>query len=116
MKPNDEFDHDESLSDAAIASALRRLPPVAVPRGLEERVVAAIPRTLLVVQRGSSVRKFRERQWLGLAAVAAAIVLVVVSVASWHGDREGNSTIGVPRPDGRLVVVTFVQTKETDPC
>jgi hypothetical protein len=116
MKPNDEFDHDESLSDAAIEAALRRLPPVAIPRGLEERVVAAIPRAMPALQRTSSASKLRERQWFGLATVAAAMLLVVVSVASWHGNRQGNSTIGPPRPDGRMIVVKFVQTKETDPC
>src|SRR5262245_56536468 len=116
MKPNDEFEHDETLSDAAIEAALRQLPPVAVPSGLEERVIAAIPRALPVVQRRPSASKLRERQWLGLAAVAAAMMLVVVSVGSWHGDRRGSSTIGPPQPDGRMVVVTFVQTKETDPC
>jgi hypothetical protein len=116
MKPTNEFNDDPSLSDTAIEAALRRLPPVTMPRGLEERVVAAIPRVLPVVQRSASASKLRERQWFGLAAVAAAMVLVVVSVASWHGNRRSNSTIGPPRPEGRMIVVTFVQTKETDPC
>jgi hypothetical protein len=116
MKLSDEFDGDQALSDAALEAALHRLPSVEIPRGLEDRVVAAIPRVLPVVQRRSSGGKLRERQWLGLAAVAAAMVLVVVSVASWHGSGRDNSTVGPPRPDGRMVVVKFVQTKETDPC
>jgi hypothetical protein len=49
MKPDDSLNdesRDGSWSIEAIEAALRRLPAIDVPRGLEEKLVAAIPRPM----------------------------------------------------------------------
>jgi hypothetical protein len=104
---------DDRLTDEAIEAALRGLPTIDVPRELEARLHAGIPRTKVIAKTGRKPMRWRE--WL---AVSAAVLLVMASIAAWRAGEKMTTVSGTtsPNPNQDMVAVSFVQTKETDPC
>jgi hypothetical protein len=111
-----EDERDRLVTDEAIEAALRGLPAVNVPRDLEAKLIAGIPRARVSLQR--TPKRPRHWQWLVLSASVAAILLVTIGIAGWRANRKAVSESGrtSPSANSAMVAVTVVQTKETDPC
>jgi hypothetical protein len=109
-------DGGERLTDELIEAALRRLPAVHVPRDLEAKLVAGITRAKVTVTKSKTPWQLRE--WLALGAAIAAVLLVMVSIAAWHAGQKMTAVRGTTSPNANqaVVAISFVPTKETDPC
>jgi hypothetical protein len=121
MKSIDQKSGDgEPFSDEALESALRSLPPVDVPVGLEGRLIEAIPRPLVVARpiRRSVWPGARAPHWLAIGT-AAAIVVAATVVLALRGERdEGrlpNDSAGTRTPAEALAIYD-IHSKEIDPC
>jgi hypothetical protein len=109
-------DDGERLTDEAIEAALRGLPAIDVPRDLEAKLIAGTPRAKVITK--PNRKPLRVREWLAVTAAIAAVLLVVVSIAAWQAGQKMTTVRGTtsPNPNQAVVVVSFVPTKETDPC
>jgi hypothetical protein len=102
----------EFANDQALVEQLRRLPTPVVPEGLEDRLIAGIPRPVST--------KTQLRQWkvlAALSAVAAAVVILAFLSQLDHltkGTRTGSANksreVVAARPAPSL------DPKETDVC
>lgn len=106
----------EQLTDEAIEAALRGLPSIDVPRDLEAKLIAGIPRARVIVKQNR--KPMRLREWLAVSTAIAAVLLVMVSIAAWQAGQKMTTVRGTTSPNSNqaVVVVSFVPTKETDPC
>ena len=102
----------EFANNEAIVDQLRRLPTPDVPEGLEDRLIAGIPRPVSA--------KTRLAPWKVLAAVsavtAAGVILVFLSTLHRFTKDPGTGAAS----DSRDVVGAWparsLDPKETDPC
>jgi hypothetical protein len=108
-------DDRERLTDEAIEVALRCLPIVDVPRDLEAKLIAGIARAKVIAKPNRRSKRVRELFAVGVAI--AAVMLVMVSIAAWQAGQKMTTVRGATSPNSnQVVVVSFVPTKETDPC
>jgi hypothetical protein len=107
---------DERMTDEAIEAALWGLPAVDVPRDLEAKLIAGIPRAKVIAK--PIRRPMRLREWLALTVAIAAVLLVMVSIAAWHTGHKKTMASGNASPNSiqGVVAISFIPTKETDPC
>jgi hypothetical protein len=117
MKSIDEKSGDgELFSDEALEAALRSLPPVDVPMGIEGRLIAAIPRPLVVAR---PIRpSVWQRHWLAIGT-AAAIVVAATVVFALRGESDkgplANDSAGTRTP-AEALAIHDIHSKEIDPC
>lgn len=117
MKPdirgNDDDEREASLSNEALEAALRRLPAVNVPRGLEAKLIAAMPRPVAEIKSKHEPAAYLRLAAVGVAAaaVAAAVLLSILKPQSKDGPELVSAQAEAP-----AISVTMVEFKETDPC
>lgn len=110
MKPKRNI--HKFANNKVIVDQLRRLPTPNVPEGLEDRLIAGMPRPVP----GKS-QWFQWQVLAGLSAVAAVAVLLAVLFEPTHSMKDFGS--GSPN-DNRNVVGAWpalsLNPQETDPC
>ena len=96
--------------DWPLEQQLRRLPPPAVPAGLEARLLAAAPD---VARRPGN---FRPVRWAAPAVAAAVMAAVMLRPSSQNEQRQGATSFENARETAPLVVLPTANSSETRPC